>query len=84
MLDQIFLEFQLLIVGATSDGINNRVDQVIHLAPLFISSGLKFAITFSFLSNLGRNLETKVYVGYRSSGRIYTYLYAIVCKKNSV
>jgi hypothetical protein len=63
-----------------SNEIKNLMDHVIHLVPLFLSSGLKFVIRPPFLSFLGHNLLTKVYAGYISSSHIYTYLYANVFK----
>jgi hypothetical protein len=47
-LDQIAPDFQLLIAGAMGDGINNHIDQVFNIDPLFISSGLIFQLFLPF------------------------------------
>jgi hypothetical protein len=74
-------EFQLLIAGATSNEIDDHLEQVIHPSLLFIFSGLKLVIKPYFLSYLGRNFKNEVYVGYNLSGHIYAYLYPTILKR---
>jgi hypothetical protein len=63
------------IAGATSDRIENCLDQVSTLSLLFISSGLEFQISPNFLSLLRNILGIRVYAGCSLLGHIYGGMY---------
>jgi hypothetical protein len=63
------------ISGATINEIGNRLDQVSAYPILFHFNGLIFSFSDQILSIRGRKLETRVYVGYSSSGRVHDLMY---------
>jgi hypothetical protein len=64
-----------MILGATIDGIGNRLDQVSAHPILFHFNGLISSFSAQFFSIRGRKLETRVYVGCSSSGRVHDLMY---------
>jgi hypothetical protein len=64
-----------MILGATIDGIANRLDQVSTHPILFHFNGLISSFSVQFFSIRGRKLETRVYVGCSSSGHVHDLMY---------
>ena len=74
----------MTIAWATINKIKNRLDQVSAYPILFHFNGLIFSFSDQVLSIRGYKLETRVYMGWSSLGRIHDLMYTGKVKPSHV